>query len=209
MIQFYKPNKKVTGTASSFWASADGGFWVSMIKQSAPIGQSPFAKNKDNANKKVIAKLSAVEVAGIIDTVDRRSAWVAFHESGNQKLNLSFKLVQYTNSSGEQKEGFAFSILKQDKTDSQNKLSFSIGLENSESRYLKEYLIYCLRNSFERAKNLYESSKEGQPRTSQKSNVDYSHQEKEEVNREGDANHNAPLVKTQSPVAANVDDDLW
>lgn len=145
MIQFYKPNAKMTGTACSFWSNFDGSVMVSLIKQAAPPGKNPFASNKDNPKKRVIAKLNATEVGGIIDSIETGREWSNFHNSDNQQLQL-----KYTTYEAAGKKGFSLSIYRQDKADSTNKVSFAIGFTFPEARYLKEFLIYALRKNFDR-----------------------------------------------------------
>jgi uncharacterized protein YfcZ (UPF0381/DUF406 family) len=150
MIQFYKPNAKVTGTACSFWANADGSMMSSLIKQARPPKQNPFAGNKDNPDKRVITKLNPVEIGGIIDAMERGGEWSNFHSSENQQLQLKFAPYE----SGAHK-GFSFSVYRQDKTDSTNKVSFAIGFTFAEARYLKEFLIYSLRLNFDKQNEEY------------------------------------------------------
>ena len=145
MIQFYKPNAKVTGTACSFWANSDGGIMSSLIKQARPPKQNPFAENKDNPDKRVITKLNPTEIGGIIDAMENNRDWSNYHSSENQQLQLKFAPYE----SGTHK-GFSFSIYRQDKTDSTNKVSFAIGFTFGEARYLKEFLIYSLRSGFDK-----------------------------------------------------------
>ena len=71
MIQFYKPNPKVTGSACSFYLNRDGSLMASMLKQDSWNDQrktGSFSKNKGHETKSVIVKLSRIEIAGIIDS---------------------------------------------------------------------------------------------------------------------------------------------
>jgi hypothetical protein len=145
MIQFYKPNAKVTGSACSFWGNTDGSLMVSLIKQANPPKQNPFADNKNNPNKRVIAKLSPTEVGGILDSIESFREWSSFHSSENQQLQLKFTTYESGNN-----KGFSLSIYRQDKTDSNNKVSFAIGFTFAEARYLKEFLSYSLVKNFQK-----------------------------------------------------------
>ena len=87
MIQFYKPNPKVTGTACSFWLNDDGSIMSSMIKQDSWDSQKrigSFSKNKDNPRGKAIVKFSISEVGGIVDAMERNVVLSAYHSSKNQ-----------------------------------------------------------------------------------------------------------------------------
>ena len=147
MIQFYKPNKKVTGTACSFWMNKDGSIMASMIKQDGLNDKThtgSFAKNKENPNGRVVVKLGNSEVAGIIDALESNREWSTYHQSSKQKLQIKFGVY---NRNGEQ-IGYSFSVNKQDTEDSTNKVGFIIGFNFPEGRYLREYLLYLLNDWF-------------------------------------------------------------
>ena len=186
MIQFYKPNAKVTGTACSFWSNYDGSVMVSLIKQAAPIGKNPFAKNKDNPQKRVIAKLNPTEVGGIIDTIESTREWSNFHNSDNQQLQLKFTTYEAAG-----KKGFSLSIYRQDKADSTNKVSFAIGFTFPEARYLKEFLIYALRKNFD------------------KEHEEFKKKQKEKFKEVAREKRKKTQEAELSPVAETEEDDLW
>ena len=75
MLQFYKPNPKVTGSACSFWASTtEKAVFGSFIKQDGWNTKSrtgSFNKNKDNPKAKAIVKFSVTEAASLIDAISR------------------------------------------------------------------------------------------------------------------------------------------
>ncbi len=141
MIQFYKPNPKVTGSACSFWLNQDGSIMSSLIKQDSWNEQKrigSFSKNKDNPNARVIVKLSRIEVAGIIDAIEREVEFKTYHNSQNQTLQIKFSL--YIDKVSNEKKGFSFSVGKQDKEDSSVKSSFIIGFTYPEARLLRHDL---------------------------------------------------------------------
>jgi hypothetical protein len=186
MIQFYKPNAKVTGTACSFWSNFDGNVMVSLIKQAAPPGKSPFAKNKDNPQKRVIAKLNPTEIGGIIDTIETSREWSNFHNSDNQQLQLKFSTYEAGG-----KKGFSLSIYRQDKADSTNKVSFAIGFTFPEARYLKEFLIYALRKCFDRDQE------------------EFKKKQKEKFKEAARAKRKKAEEATTSELSPDAEDDLW
>ena len=117
MIQFYKPNPKVTGNACSFFLTADGSIMASMIKQDSwndAKKTGSFSKNKGVPSKSVMTKLSRIEVAGIIDAIEANREWTAYHQS--QKQVVQMKFCPYMR--GGDQVGFSFSINKQDREDS-------------------------------------------------------------------------------------------
>ncbi len=139
MIQFYKPNPKVTGNACSFFLTADGSIMASMIKQDSwndAKKTGSFSKNKGVPSKSVMTKLSRIEVAGIIDAIETNREWTAYHQS--QKQVVQMKFCPYMR--GGDQVGFSFSINKQDREDSTNKSSYVIGLYFPEGRLLRHDL---------------------------------------------------------------------
>ena len=147
MIQFYKPNKKVTGSACSFWLNDDGSIMASLIKQDGWNNQKntgSFSKNKDNPNGRVIVKLGETEIASIIDCLETNRKWSTYHRSSKQSLQINFGPYERN---GDQL-GFSFSVNKQDAEDSTNKVGFLIGFNFGEGRYLKEFLAFLLNKKF-------------------------------------------------------------
>ena len=150
MVQFYKANPRVTGTACSFWVNADGSIMASLIKQASWDDKKrtgSFHANKDNPKGRVIVKLSPSEVGGIIDTIESNREVSTYHSSQNQVLQIKFGA--YIDKKTSEQKGFSFSVNKQDKSDTTNKVGFIIGFTYAEARYLKEYLSFTLNYGFE------------------------------------------------------------
>ena len=156
MIQFYKPNPRVTGSACSFWHSSEEKcVFASMIKQDSwddSRKTGSFSKNKGHAKNSVIIKFSMIEAAGIIDAIERNAASSGYHTSKKQIVRFNFS--PYINKNKNEQVGFSFSMNKESKEDSTEKSSFVIGLLFSEARHLKEYLIFSTQRIFE--KNVYQ-----------------------------------------------------
>ena len=163
MIQFYKPNAKVTGSACSFWMNKDGSIMSSLIKQDSwddkkKVGS--FVKNKTNPKGRVIVKLNAVEAGGLMDAIESNREFSNYHSSQNQVLQIRFKPYERNGDL----VGFSFSVNKQDKTDTTNKASFIIGFTYPEARYLKQYLSFVLDYDFSRkTTEFFESKPEEAP----------------------------------------------
>lgn len=135
MIQFYKPNPKGTGNACSFFLTPDGSIMASMIKQdswNAAKKTGSFSKNKGVPNKSVMTKLSRIEAAGIMDSIETNREWTAYHRSPKQVVQMKF--CPYMRDGNQ--VGFSFSINKQDAEDSTSKSSYVIGLYFPEARLL-------------------------------------------------------------------------
>tara|TARA_Y100000588_G_scaffold24072_2_gene24118 strand:+ start:10618 stop:11181 length:564 start_codon:yes stop_codon:yes gene_type:complete len=147
MIHFYKPNAKVTGTACSFYLNKkDNAFFTTLIKQDGwdsnrRIGS--FKKNKDNPNKRVNVKFSAVEIASIIDAIKSNRKFTGYHGS-NQIARFTFGPYERD---GKQ-IGFSFNVTKESKEDSTSKASFLIGFTFPEGELLSQHLSYILQESF-------------------------------------------------------------
>ena len=170
MIQFYKPNPKVTGTAGSFWLNNDGSIMSSMIKQDSWDSQKrvgSFSKNKDNPQGKAIVKFSTAEVGGIVDALESDRPFSAYHSSKNQITKINFG--PYVSKKEGKQIGFSYSINKEEKEDSTNKIGFIIGFNYGEGRLLKEFLLEVLRNSFD-FKQSYQAPKESFDQPKPKSN---------------------------------------
>ena len=162
MIQFYKPNAKVTGTACSFWINRDGSVMSSMIKQASwnsdrKIGS--FVKNKNNPEKRVITKLGRSEVAAIIDCLETNREFSTYHSSAKQVLQMKF--CPYLRN-GEQ-IGFSFAINKQGKEDSTAKVGFIIGFTFPEGRLLRHDLELFLDKTVNVKEDIEEDSSPQQP----------------------------------------------
>ena len=148
MVHFYKPNAKVTGTASSFWFNnEENTFFSSMIKQdswNSSKRTGSFVKNKKNPKATVIVKFSSTEVAGIIDSIESNREFSTYHSSQNQITKIKF--LPYMRD--EKQVGFSYQINKESKEDSTDKSGFVIGFQYPEARLLKQYLINALNKSF-------------------------------------------------------------
>lgn len=149
MISFYKPNSKNTGTACSFSVNPkDESIWSSLIKQSSwneskKIGS--FSENQNNPNKSVKVKFSLTEAAGILDAIERKIEFSAFHNSEKQSIQIKFS--PYIKD-GKQ-VGYSYIVNKTDKQNSDNKQSYLIGLYFNEARLLQEFLQYAINTVFE------------------------------------------------------------
>lgn len=157
MPQIYHPNKNNTGFACSFTQSdKDRTIFATLIKQS---GWDPnkkigiFRDSRNDPNKNVNIKLESVEVAGILDCVDRNRPFSTMHDG--KKYIKSIQFVPWMNKvpEGEKptQKGYSFSITVTDKEDSTSKNSFYIGLTFAEARLIKEFLIFSLRKTFVRS----------------------------------------------------------
>jgi len=178
MVQFYKPNAKMTGSACQFYLNYnDGSFFSTLIKQAswdANKKSGSFQANKQDPTKNVIIKLSSAEVAGFIDAIERSVEFKGYHSSAQQVVQFSFGPYMRD----EKQVGYSYSVSKQGKEDSTQKASFLIGLYFNEARLLKQHLEYLLDKSFEaQDKKLLEASKEeryakSQPEPAQESEED-------------------------------------
>jgi hypothetical protein len=159
MIHFYKPTAKVTGTACSFYLNKrDNAFFSTLIKQDGWNSErriGSFKKNKDNPNKKVNVKFSALEIASIIDSIKRNQPFTGYHGS-NQIVRFTFG--PYTRKGEQEQRGFSFSVTKENKEDSTEKVSFLIGFSFGEAELLQHHLSHLLVDSFKITDELIEKS---------------------------------------------------
>lgn len=148
MIQFYKPNPKVTGSACSFWLNKDRSIMSSIIKQDSwneKTRTGSFVKNKDNPKGKVVLKLGRIEVAGIIDSLETNREFCVYHKSEKQSLQVRFG--PYIDKTTQAQKGFSFAVTKNDNQDSTIKIGFIIGFTFPEARLLKHDLSIFLAES--------------------------------------------------------------
>ena len=159
MIHFYKPTPKVTGTACSFYLNKkDNAFFSTLIKQESWNSErriGSFKKNKDNPNKRVNIKFSALEIASIIDAIKRNQKFTRYHGS-NQIVRFTFG--PYVRKGEQEQRGFSFSVTKESKEDSTQKSSYLIGFNFGEAELLTQHLSHLLLDSFRLTDALIEKS---------------------------------------------------
>jgi hypothetical protein len=154
MIQIYHPNKNNTGFACSFSQSnKDNTIYSTLIKQSGWDINKKIGIFKDSKNdplKNVNIKLEQVEVGAILDCIDKNRPFSTMHDG--EKYIKSIQFIPWMNkvAEGEKstQKGYSFSITTTNKEDSTSKNSFYIGLTFAESRLIREFLIFSLRNAF-------------------------------------------------------------
>jgi len=152
MIQIYHPRKDVKGFACSFWQSRrDGAFMATILKQSGwdeARQNGVFGDSRKDPMKNVTIKLGQVEVAGILDCIERNRPFSTFHDSDQKPKRITF--VPW-NTAGDNpvQQGYSFTVSVSDKQDASYKNSFYIGLKFAEARLIREYLIFLLHKSFE------------------------------------------------------------
>jgi hypothetical protein len=149
MIQIYKPTPRVTGTACSFsFNNLDGNFYLNLIKQASWNDQKKigsFSENAQNPEKKVVVKLSKIEVCGILDSLDNNRTADFFHNSENQKLGIKFS--PYIRE--DKQIGYSLNVIKNSKTQTtQPAISFLIGFTFAEARMVAEYIKFGLSHIF-------------------------------------------------------------
>jgi hypothetical protein len=153
-LAFYHPNKNTTGSACSFSQSPkDGVIYGNILKQSGydtekKIGT--FAGSRNDPTKSVSIKLAQVEVAAILDCLDRNRPFSSYHDSDKQGKSILFGPWLNKPAEGEKpvQKGFTFSVNITDKQDSTAKNALYIGLNFAEARLIREYLIHCLQKAF-------------------------------------------------------------
>ncbi len=183
MIHFYKPTPKVTGTACSFYLNKkDNAFFTTLIKQDSWNSErriGSFKKNKDNPQKRVNVKFSALEIASLIDAIKRNKKFTGYHGS-NQIVRFTFG--PYIRN--DEQKGFSFSVTKENKEDSTDKSSYLIGFNFGEAELLQQHLSHLLNDSFKITDQLIEKS--FSQNASQKSTVDLNQAEPSELSDEED-----------------------
>ena len=93
MINIWKPNPKVTGTACRFWINRDNAIMGSLIKQASWDDRKKkgfFLQNKEDPDKNVIIRFSQKEIADIINVLENNSEFSTYHRSAKQILQMKF-----------------------------------------------------------------------------------------------------------------------
>jgi len=158
MIHIYHPNKAVKGFACSFWYSnRNDSLFATLVKQAGwdeKTQNGTFKGSLNDPTKKVNIKLSEVEACAILDCIERNRPFSTFHQSDESPKSISFTPWMNTPIADDEgnrppvtQKGFSFSIVVGNKQDT-NKNSFYIGLTFAEARYIREFLIHYLQQSF-------------------------------------------------------------
>lgn len=155
MLQFYKPTQKNTGSACSFALAQDNqGVMLSFVRQKswdASSGKGRFHTSKkkdgnmvDGEENAATVKLSRIEVAGVIDSIESNRKWDAFHQYNEKETSIHFgpyrksRKNDKTNKWEEHGDqvGFSLSVVKS----KPKKSSFRIGFTFPEARLLRHEL---------------------------------------------------------------------
>jgi hypothetical protein len=154
-IHFYHPNKVSTGFAASFWFSdRDDTIFATILKQAGWDEKTQNGIFKDSMNdplKRVNIKLGYVEIAAILDCIERSRPFATFHDNEESPKQISFS--PWLDKQTKAPKGFSFSITVANKQDSTFKNSFYIGLTFAEARLVREFMVFCLHTHFQRLKS--------------------------------------------------------
>jgi hypothetical protein len=159
MIQFYKANAKVSGTACSFSVNPkDKSVYASLIKQKSWDANSKTGRF-DTENK-CITKLNVMELGAIINAIETKSDWSAYHGTQTRATKMNFSPY----SQGDN-HGYNFRVTADSKEDSEKKATFSMGFRYGEAEALRQYFIFSMhaifQNSLEEAQAAVGNSKKG------------------------------------------------
>lgn len=147
MLQFYKPNAKITGSACSIYYSVSKGcFFLQLLKQDGWNGKNgTFGKSREDVSKSVLLKLSTIEAAGILLTLEKDIPFKGYHQYPGARYATTVNLATYSDATGKA-VGYSLAVVKKDNQDTAApSASFRIGLYFPEARLLREYLCIGLR----------------------------------------------------------------
>ena len=143
MIQFYKANPKVTGTACSFSVNPkDKSVYASLIKQKSWDDKSKTGRF--DADNKCITKLNIMELGALVNAIDTKTDWSAYHGTQTRATKMNF--APYSQGGN---EGFNFRVTADSKEDSENKATFSMGFRYGEAEALKQYFLFSMKAVFQ------------------------------------------------------------
>ena len=143
MIQFYKANPKVTGTACSFSVNPkDKSVYASLIKQKS--WDDKTKTGRFDADSKCITKLSTMELGALIHSIESKTDWSAYHGTQTRATKINFS--PYSQGGN---EGFNFRVTADSKEDSENKSTYSMGFRYGEAEALKQYFVFAMHAIFQ------------------------------------------------------------
>lgn len=107
-LQIYKPNSKNTGCAISFQISQkpdqEPQFYVNCIAQHSWDDQKKtgsFAESRNNPSKTIAIKFNEFELGEIINAIQSKSSYSAFHSSESNKTQIKISPYEKTKGTGE------------------------------------------------------------------------------------------------------------
>lgn len=155
MIQFYKANPKVSGTACSFSVNPkDKSVYASLIKQKS--WDDKTKTGRFDADNKCITKLSTMELGALINAIDAKTDWSAYHGTQTRATKMNFS--PYSQGGN---EGFNFRVTADSKEDSEKKSTFSMGFRYGEAEVLKRYFIFSMNAIFQASLDEVQASLSG------------------------------------------------
>lgn len=135
MMQFYKPNPRVSGHACSFDLQSTGdsaGVYLELIKQTGWNDSSKTGSFKDGLKTKI--KFNQTEVAGFLDSVRSNRELKLFHSTETKKTGITF--APYKNKDGVQ-IGFSLAV-------SQGQDKYLLGFTYPEATQIAEWMVFAL-----------------------------------------------------------------
>lgn len=156
MIHYYHPNKASTGSACSFADSMNNDcVYASILKQSGwdeKSGNGTFKASLDDKTQSVTVKLSDLEVAAILDCIERGRPFSTYHDGDSAKQIQFvpwFSKTPVDEGKKPEQRGFSFSVTSTLVNGEESaKHSFYIGLKFEEARLLREYLVNALHSHY-------------------------------------------------------------
>jgi len=174
MIQFYKANAKVSGTACSFSVNPkDKSVYASLIKQKS--WDDKTKTGRFDADNKCITKLNIMELGAIINAIDTKTDWSAYHGTQTRATKMNFS--PYSQGGN---EGFNFRVTADSKEDSENKATYSMGFRYGEAEALKRYFIFSMNSIFQASLDEVQASIRKGPANAPRKQAEAQKQEEED-----------------------------
>lgn len=158
MIQFYKANPKVTGSACSFKLSLkDDCIYINFIKQATWNDEKKtgtFSSQSVNPKAVCSMKMSSTEIGDMISAMRRNAEFNCFHDSQKQITRMKFSPYlrpSKDDPNSRSQVGYSLAVNKESKEDSQDRSSFIMGFTFGESVKLELFLELSLTKIFEKS----------------------------------------------------------
>jgi hypothetical protein len=158
-VQFYHPSSRGNGFATSFSDSFNNDcVFATIIKQSGwdeTTKTGSFKASREDVNANVTIKLNDLEVAAILDAIERGRPFSTYHD-GDVPKNIQFVpwFPKVPEGTKVEQRGFSFSITIASKDENVKGNAFYIGFSFPEARLIREFLANCLNSHFDIARDL-------------------------------------------------------
>lgn len=148
MIQFYKPNNKVTGHAFSLKLVGNA-FIFTLLKQAntSTDKKGNFAPNRKQPGKEINVKINLTEACSILSSIKTNSRFSTVHDNKPKNKTVGILFEPYFRGAPDAQEqvGYSFRVNETSKDPNGIKASYIIGFTFGEAELLSQAIIVGVR----------------------------------------------------------------